>query len=167
MLVLLILCALLAGCGAGAPAIGSASATAVPTLTSSIVITAVSSSAVPATTASAVDVVVTFSRSGGFAGRTETLVIGTGGSMTLTMGGQQKKSMAEPAALQGLKQAVSSAEWQRLQPVYGKGMPDAYVYRVTAAGKTVQTYDGVDNPPLLDQVLQALNSLLARADTAP
>lgn len=102
-------------------------------------------------------------RSGGIQGKTETLVVGADGTLQLRNGdinGQVVKTAQAPQAqVDSLSAVFASSEWQQLAPKHGRQLPDGFAYTVSAGNKQVQTYDGAQNPPLLDTVLNQFNAL--------
>ncbi len=109
------------------------------------------------------DIIVTYTRSGGFTGGTDKLTVHADGALTLTTDTRTKTARAEEAKVRALQQTLANAEWSNLEASYGKQVPDGYAYTIVAGDKTVQTYDGATNPAVLDQVIQDLNGLLALA----
>ncbi len=194
------LLALLAGCGgttadSGAQPVPGGSA-AVPAPSTSVFVPAPSTSAAavtePSTSADAVtepssapsaatstsassvaasDVVATFTRSGGFQGKTQTLVVNADGTLQLQNGdrtGQVFKTAQAPAdQVAALSSLVTSPEWQQLESKYGQQVPDGFAYTISAQGKAVATFDGASNPAVLENGLTQLNELWQVAQTAP
>jgi hypothetical protein len=70
----------------------------------------------------------------------------------------------DPAAVQALHALVVGSDWQGLDAKYGEQFPDAFAYTIEAGGKTVQTFDGVETPAVLTQVMQQLNQFMATAN---
>ncbi len=113
----------------------------------------------------------TLTRSGGIQGKTETLVVGGDGTLRLldgaTSGQVVKTARAPQAQLDSLAAAFVSREWQELDAEYGRQVPDGFAYTISGGNKQVVTYDGAQNPPLLDTVLNQLNGLWQLAQSAP
>lgn len=113
----------------------------------------------------------TLTRSGGIQGTTETLVVGGDGTLQLLNGatnGQVVKTARAPQAqLDSLTATFVSKEWQQLDAEYGRQVPDGFAYTISGGNKQVVTYDGAQNPPLLDTVLGQLNGLWQLAQSAP
>ena len=113
---------------------------------------------------------VTFTRSGGIAGRTETLVVDGSGTLALLNGDASGQvvstSQAPQAELDALKAELASAEWQQLAAgKIGQQPADGFAYTVLTGGKQVETYDGVTNPPVLERVLGHLSALWQAAQS--
>lgn len=106
-------------------------------------------------------------RSGGMLGSTETLVVQSDGLLQVIegqIGGQvAKEGRATADQIKKLEAAVQSEGWQQLTESYGQQVPDGYAYTIVANSKTVQTYDGAQIPPALENVLVLLNELWQQA----
>jgi hypothetical protein len=111
-------------------------------------------------------VVLVWTRSGGFAGLTDKLTIYGDGRLVTEGDSGSNTVQGDPAAVQALQQIITGGDWQSLEPSYGKQFPDAFAYTIEAGGKTVQTYDGVEMPAVLTQILQQINELFATANQA-
>ncbi len=114
------------------------------------------------------DIVAMLERSGGLAGTTESVWVGEDGSVTFHSDADDditppKLIQISQAELAALRRAVNSAEWQQLEERYGQPTPDAFTYTIIAGDKQVTTYDDAPNPPILDNVLQQLNTIWQRA----
>ncbi|HEY0602963.1 MAG TPA: hypothetical protein VGD58_08625 [Herpetosiphonaceae bacterium] len=109
----------------------------------------------------------TLRQSGGIAGINETLVVQSDGVLQVIegeIGGQvTKEGRATPEQIQKLEAALQAEGWQQLDASYGRQVPDGFAYTVVAGAKTVQTYDGAQNPPALESVLSLLNELWQQA----
>lgn len=120
-----------------------------------------------ATTDDAGTAMVTLTRSGGIAGINETLVVQRDGALQVIEGGiggqVTKEGRATPEQIQKLEAALQAEGWQQLDASYGRQVPDGFAYTVVAGSKTVQTYDGAQNPPALESVLSLLDELWQQA----
>lgn len=104
-----------------------------------------------------------FMRSGGIAGITETLVVQSDGTLQAIQGqiGEPviNEGRATPEQLEKLKAALQSEGWQQLDVTYGQQVADGFAYTIVAGSKAVRTYDGVQNPPALENMLSLLDEL--------
>jgi hypothetical protein len=105
---------------------------------------------------------LTFTRSGGFAGFDDTLVVARDGGLTLTDKFKAvKQASVEPAALAALDSLVHGAEFRALAPSYKAEGADLMVYTVSVPGVAkVSTMDAAQHPAVLDKVLAEINGLL-------
>lgn len=108
-------------------------------------------------------IVASFTRSGGLQGKTETLVIAGDGTLTIREGDPNgsisKTAKAPPAQIESLRATFASRDWQQLAASYGRQVPDGYAYTIRAGNKNITTYDGAQNPPILDNILSQMNKL--------
>ena len=123
------------------------------------------STATSQTAPSGSDVVAVWTRSGGLAGRTEVMTVYADGWVTLDQQGGLKTALGDMGTINALQQTFAGSEWQALDSSYGEQFPDAFQYTIEAGGKTVQTYDGAENPALLDTVQQQLGELYQAASS--
>ncbi|MET9961001.1 hypothetical protein ABZ128_18435 [Streptomyces sp. NPDC006326] len=102
---------------------------------------------------------VTVTRSGGFAGRTHTLLIRGDGSWTRLdgQGGPEGSGKLAPDRLAGLRAALAAADFPHLPRVVrgGPTVFDGFTYAFVHGGFEVATADG-SVPPGLQKVLAAL-----------
>lgn len=155
------------------PASPAANSPAVATTTSVSAETATTGSSEAATAPSgkeasggqgqSLDLLASLTRSGGLLGQTETLLVRQDGTVALLNGEQPgsvfKTGQASPAQLQTLRALLESDAWQQLDPTIGRQVPDGFRYSVTGGGVQVTTYDGAQNPAVLESVLAELNEL--------
>lgn len=173
----------LSACGAAAPAQTDSATTSDPSIAASPVASAsdpstssptaassdpATSSAAQASTATDADqMIAVFSRSGGIAGRTQTVMVQRDGTIAIRNGDAGapmiQTAQADPAAIATLEAAINSDAWQQLDAQYGRQVPDGFAYTINAGGKQVQTFDGATNPPILDSVIEQMSALLAAA----
>lgn len=117
------------------------------------------------------DIIGSLTRSGGFTGDTQTLVVRDDRTLQLLNGdlsGQVFKTAQAPQEqVENLRVAFASSDWLDLEAKYGQQVPDGFAYTVTSGSKQVVTYDGVQNPHGLDVVLAQLSGLWQVAQTAP
>lgn len=109
------------------------------------------------------DLIAALTRSGGFQGQTETLLVRQDGTVALMNGEQMgavfKTGKASAAQLQTLRALLESDAWQGLDATIGRQVPDGFSYTITGGGLRVTTYDGAQNPAVLESVLAELNEL--------
>jgi hypothetical protein len=110
--------------------------------------------------------IVTYTRSGGIAGRHEVLHITGDGDLHLAIRGIERRHIqVEPARLQRLRMFVTSAEFRALDESHVVPGWDLITYTVTVeledGQKTVETTDGAPWPPPLRRALRELDSLRA------
>lgn len=105
---------------------------------------------------------LTFTRSGGFAGFDDTLVVARDGGLTLTDKLKNvKQTSVELSALATLDSLVHGAEFRALAPSYRAEGADLMEYSVSVPGVAkVTTMDAAQHPAVLDKVLAEINSLL-------
>lgn len=139
----------LAGCGHAGPAPAPAGATAPATSPPS---------AAPTTPPSS-EHLLRVTRSGGFAGRTRTLLVNGDGSWTLL--GERDKELRtgrlDAARLEDLRTALRAADFAHLPPTTAADPPvyDGFRYSFVHGGSEVSA-DGTVLPPALSRVLEAL-----------
>jgi hypothetical protein len=166
---IVLLALILTGCGAAAtgsaPAVTTAAAgtpTSVPVARTSEPATPsepATSASTPATTRDG-EVVAVWNRSGGFAGRTDKMTVYADGRLVVEPDtGNARTVQGDAAAVQALHELVVGSDWQALSNRYGRQVPDAFAYTITAGGKRVETYDGAQLPDVLSQVMEQLNRL--------
>lgn len=120
-------------------------------------------------TASPGNVVGSLTRSGGIAGRVQTVMVMDDGTVNLINGEANgavfKTGKATDAQLQSLKATCAGNDWQQLQSSYGKQVPDGFAYTLECNGKQITTYDGAQNPPALEQVLSQMSQMFQVVQT--
>jgi hypothetical protein len=128
-----------------------------------LVLTACGGSQIGSTSDPQRQMVGSLTRSGGLAGRSETLTIYADNTVRVTQGEGQGAVVAEasvPAAqVQSLQAVFASNDWQSLDAEYGQQVPDGYAYTISGGGKQVRTYDGATLPPVLASILEQMNAL--------
>lgn len=194
IMLLLFILILLAGCGAAAVGTeatttgGQPAATTeieLPTRTSQPTVTPepVATSSQPETTPeqptsasqpettpespSSDDVVAVWTRSGGFAGLHEVLTVFADGRLSLEKKVVTTNGQADPTDFERLRQTLGSPDWQQLAKRYGVQHPDAFQYTIQAKDKTVETFDGSDNPQVLTELLGQFQTLYQSVVPAP
>lgn len=126
-----------------------------------------SSQPTPATKPTGADsgVIAIFHKSGGIMGLDETLTVHADGTLELQGRGNKSATAQVPLdRLAKLRQLLASPEFAKLQARYQAMGADLFVYDISVPGGTparVQTMDGVENPPVLEQVIQELVQLRA------
>lgn len=111
------------------------------------------------------DVLVTFVRSGGFAGMEDRLEIRRDGGARVEGRGQEPRDFQVPAdELATLEAELEAADFPHLEPSYRNDPPiaDGYVYEVTYDGWTVRCEQDA-GPPALEQVIDHLEEILRDA----
>ncbi len=77
-----------------------------------------------------------------------------------------KTAQVAPEELAPLQQLLASPEFAALDVRYQASVADAFIYKITVPGNprplSVTTMDGAQNPPVLDQLLAELNTLLGQ-----
>lgn len=105
------------------------------------------------------DVVAVWTRSGGFAGFKDSIVVYTDGRVEIDRNGSKSIEQIAPVALEKLTATFASAEWGALQSVYGIQFPDAFAYSIKTSDKLVRTFDGAESPAALTNALQQFSAL--------
>ncbi|MFF2400730.1 hypothetical protein [Streptomyces goshikiensis] len=139
----------LCACGAGG---GSGEASASPTASAT-------PSASPSPSPSPAESLVRMTRTGGFAGRTSSVLVKGDGSWTRLDGDAKLAGSGKltPAELERLRSALAAADFAHLPRVSKSGTPvyDGFEYTIVHGGFEVVTADG-SVPPALQDVLSAL-----------
>jgi hypothetical protein len=115
--------------------------------------------------AGAANLLISYHKSGGFAGVDETLTVYDDGRIELRDKRGSTSSQAAPSDIQALQKLLTSPEFTALQlPVWPPGA-DQFVYELTVPGRAqpIVTVDGADNPPVLREVIGALEQLKTQA----
>ena len=174
---LLALAYLLAACGGGST--GAAPPTrgpiardtpiAVPTPPARPTVAAAAPSAeippIATTQAGAASLLISYHKSGGFVGVNETLTVYADGTIELRGKSGTINAQANPSDIQALRKLLVSPEFAALQlPVQPPGA-DQFIYELTVPGraKLIVTVDGADNPPVLRELIDALEQLKTQA----
>jgi hypothetical protein len=110
------------------------------------------------------DVVAVWTRSGGIAGLTDKITIYADGRLVTEGDSGSHTVQGDAAAVQALHEIVVGSDWQGLDDKYGEQFPDAFAYTIEAGGKTITTYDGIETPAVLSQVMQQINQLFTAAN---
>jgi len=96
-------------------------------------------------------------------GLDETLTVRADGTLELqSRGGNTKTARVQPSQLDKLRELIASPEFAQLKAQYQAMGADLFTYDITVPGGRpghVVTMDGVENPPVLEQVIQELNRL--------
>lgn len=120
-------------------------------------------SAAPLPTATGDSAIVIYRKSGGIMGLDETLTIHADGTLELrSRGGGSTSAQVGPDQLDKLRHLIASPEFAQLQAQYQAMGADLFTYDITVPGGKpghVVTMDGVENPPVLEQLIQELNRL--------
>jgi Emfourin len=107
--------------------------------------------------------IVIYHKSGGIMGLDETLTVRADGTLVLeSRGGTAKTAQVQPDQLDKLRELIASPEFAKLQVQYHTAGADQFTYDITVLGGSpghVVTMDGVENPPVLDQLIRELNRL--------
>ncbi len=107
--------------------------------------------------------IVIYRKTGGIMGLDETLTVNADGTLTLRSRNGATKTAKVPAdRLAKLRELLNSPDYAKLQGQYKAMGADLFIYDITVPGGTpghVQTMDGVENPPVLDQIIQELSDL--------
>ena len=93
----------------------------------------------------------------------ETLTVHADGTLELQgRGGSTKTTQVQPDRLDKLRTLIASPEFGKLQGQYQASGADLFIYDITVPGGTpahVVTMDGVENPAVLEQLIQELSLL--------
>ena len=95
-------------------------------------------------------------------GLDETLTVHDDGTVTLQSRGDSKTVQVPASQLDKLRALIASPEFGKLQAQYQAAGADLFTYDITVLGGTpgrVVTMDGVENPAVLEQVIEQLNML--------
>ena len=103
--------------------------------------------------------IVSYARSGGFIGGTETLTVFRDGRATSSRG----RFRLSAQRLGALQATLRNARFASLSREYRASVPvaDGYTYRVTHAGRPVVAEDGAKVPARLQRLLTLLESMLS------
>jgi hypothetical protein len=108
-------------------------------------------------------VVVTYHKSGGFAGIDETLTVYADGRLELqSRYAGSKTAQVDPSTLGELLKLLASPEFGALQPSYETAGADLITYTITVSGSAqpaVVTMDAARHPRILSQVIEELEKL--------
>jgi len=117
----------------------------------------------PQPTSAGESAIVIYHKSGGIMGLDETLTIHADGTLELqSRGGSTKTARIQPGQLDKLRELIASPEFAQLQAQYQAAGADLFTYDITVPGGRpghVVTMDGVENPPVLEQVIEELTRL--------
>ena len=106
---------------------------------------------------------VIYHKSGGIMGLDETLTVRDDGTLVFHGRGGVSKTIQVPAKqLDKLRALISSPDFGKLQAQYQAAGADLFTYDITVPGSTpahVVTMDGVNNPAVLEQLIEQLNML--------
>ncbi len=185
--VLLALAYLLAACGSGGtvapPTLGPiasdpppaaptqpappTAAVAAPTATLPPTAAIPSTAAIPIATtqAGAANLLISYNKSGGIAGVNETIDVYADGTIELRDERSSSTTKADPSDIQALQKVLASPEFAALQVSKWPPVADQFVYELTVAGRAqpIVTADGADNPPVLREVIGALEQIKKQA----
>jgi hypothetical protein len=114
--------------------------------------------------------VVTYQKSGGFAGKNDTLTVYASGVLELHSRFGDKTAQVAPAELTRLQQLLASPEFAALEPSYEAAGADLILYSISVPGRpqpTVETVDSAQHPPVLSQVIDELEKLVVKVEDSP
>ncbi len=172
---LLALAYLLVACGGGttgtAPTLGPIAhdtPAALPTQPAPPTAAATPSDTLPppdATQAGAANLLISYHKSGGIAGIEETLSVYANGTVEQRSKTSITKTQASPADIQALQALLASPEFAALQLPVQQPVPDQFIYELTLPGraKPLVATDSADNPPVLRDLIAALEKLKTQA----
>ncbi len=143
-------------------------AAAAPTIVSRPTVAPLPTASIPPTAISqvgAANLLISYHKSGGFAGVDEMITVYTDGTIELRDKQGSSTTKADPSALQALQKLLDSPEFAALQISAWPPAADQFVYELTVAGraKPIVTADSADNPPVLREVIGALEQLKTQA----
>lgn len=108
----------------------------------------------------AMDVLVSFTRTGGLAGANDSLTVAPDGSYTIQTKKGNKSGKLTADELSALKAALSSTDFNKMPTVNDNGgVADGYTYTITYSGRQITAKDG-SVPPALQPVIVALGAFL-------
>ncbi|MER7001926.1 hypothetical protein ABT297_02625 [Dactylosporangium sp. NPDC000555] len=121
-----------------------------------------SSSASTGGNTTAVDALIAFSRTGGLAGVSDSLVVRPDGSYTIQTRQGTRTGKLAAGELSALKAALASTDFNKMPTVNDNGaVADGYTYMITYAGRQITAKDGAI-PPALQPVISALSGFLGK-----
>jgi len=108
---------------------------------------------------------ISYHKSGGIAGVNETITVYADGTIELRDKRGSSTTKADPSAIQALQKLLASADFASLQVPMQPAGADQFVYELTVAGraKPIVTADSADNPPVLNEVIGALEQIKKQA----
>ncbi|MEV8512700.1 hypothetical protein [Dactylosporangium sp. NPDC051484] len=110
----------------------------------------------------AVDALIAFSRTGGLAGVSDSLVVRPDGSYTIQTRQGTRTGKLNADELSALKAALAGTDFNKMPSVNDNGaMADGYTYTITYAGRQITAKDGAI-PPALQPVISALSGFLSK-----
>jgi hypothetical protein len=117
------------------------------------------------TQAGAANLLISYHKSGGFAGVDETLTVYADGTIEIRRKNGAISTQADPSDIQALRKLLDSPEFAALQLPIQPPAPDQFIYELTVSGraKPIVTVDGADNPPVLREVIDMLEKLKTQA----
>lgn len=138
-----------------------------PTATSAPTAAAAPSAAPQPATAQAgpANILISYHKSGGIAGVDETLTVYADGALEVRNKNRAVRSQAAPGDIQALQKLLGSSEFAALQLPMQPPVPDQFVYELTipGRGKPIVAPEGANNPPVLRDLIDALERLKAQA----
>jgi hypothetical protein len=132
-----------------------------------LVTTAVLSALLAACAPAGARTLVTYTRTGGFAGFSDHLTVSSAGAVRVTRRTGDRHYKLSARRLRALRRAVEDARFATLEPRYGSPGTVADGFRMTVrhAGHTVVVYSGARLPGRLSRLLDRLATLVEnRAD---
>ena len=117
------------------------------------------------TQAGAANLVISYHKSGGIAGVNETLTVYANGTTEMRGKGGTVRAQANPSDIQALQKLLASPEFAALQVPRQSPVADQFIYELTVPGraKPIIAGDGADNPPVLRELIDALEKLKKQA----
>jgi hypothetical protein len=108
---------------------------------------------------------ISYHKSGGIAGVDEPLTVYADGTIELLTKDAAITVQADPSAIQALQKLLADPEFAALQVPMQPPGADQFIYELTVPGrrKPIVVADGADNPPVLREVIGALERLKAAA----
>ena len=105
---------------------------------------------------------VAYTRSGGFAGTTEQMVVYRDGRVVVS-GDEGREFELSDGQLARLEDALTAGDWPRQPIVYGEPLPDGFQHDISYDGHIITAYDTSDLPGWLQDVLDALGRVQSSA----
>lgn len=108
-------------------------------------------------------VLVTYSRTGGFAAMQDELTVRSDGDLALSQrGGVKKRGGAASDEIGRLRDLIGRREFAALPENIRSDGADQFVHAIKTADKSVTTNDGADQPQVLRDTLELLQTLMSR-----
>jgi hypothetical protein len=114
--------------------------------------------------ASAANILISYHKSGGFAGVDEMLTVYADGALEMRNKSSSVRSQAAASDIQALQKLLGSSEFAALRLPVQPPVPDEFVYELTVPGrgKPIVAAESAEYPPVLRQLIDVLEKLKAQ-----